>query len=240
MTLQRLAVVGARGRMGSAVVRLAREANVEVVCALDQGDSMEALKGSGAQALIEFASPRATAEACRAAAEAGVAVVSGTTGLDDAARAALDAAARSVPVLWEPNMSVGVHVLSALLKRAMELLGPGFDVEIVEAHHGKKADAPSGTAMRLAEVARAARDGAFFVHGREGRPGPRKQGEIGVHAVRGGDVIGDHTVMLLGQGERLELTHKASSRDLFAAGALRAATALVGRPFGRYALADVL
>ena len=121
-------------------------------------------------------------------------------------------------------MSVGVHVLAALVEHALAALGPTFDVEIVETHHRAKVDAPSGTALRLADVAKNARARPRFVHGREGRPGARKPDEIGVHAVRGGDVIGDHTVLLFGDGERIELTHRASSRDLFARGALRAAS----------------
>ena len=136
-------------------------------------------------------------------------------------------------------MSVGVHVLSALLERAIAALGPDYDIEIVEAHHRMKVDAPSGTALRLAEVARAARGGRY-VTGREGKPGARTGDEIGVLALRGGDVIGDHTAFLLGDGERIELTHRASSRDLFARGALRSGVWLVGRPAGRYRLADVL
>jgi 4-hydroxy-tetrahydrodipicolinate reductase len=131
-------------------------------------------------------------------------------------------------------------VLSELVARAVAQLGPGFDVEIVEAHHGRKVDAPSGTALRLAEVARAARGGGELVHGRSGRPGARAASEIGVHAVRGGDVVGDHVVLLLGTGERLELAHRATSRDVFAAGALRAAEWLAGRAPGRYRWADVL
>jgi 4-hydroxy-tetrahydrodipicolinate reductase len=144
-------------------------------------------------------------------------------------------------------MSVGIHVLSAILARAIAALGPGYDVDIVETHHRMKVDAPSGTAIRLAEVARTAvqaRDGeaSRLVYGREGRPGARASlpSEIGVLAVRGGDVVGDHTIHLMADGERLELTHRAQSRDLFARGALRAAGWIVGRPPRRYRLDDVL
>jgi 4-hydroxy-tetrahydrodipicolinate reductase len=147
----------------------------------------------------------------------------------------------SVPVLWEANMSVGVHVLVALVRDAVAALGPGFDIEIVETHHAKKVDAPSGTALLLADAARDAREGgAPLAHGRSGRPGPRPGTEIGVHAVRGGDVIGDHTVHLLGGGERLELTHRATSRDVFALGALHAARWIVGKGAGVYTMRDVL
>src|SRR5262249_29985584 len=142
-------------------------------------------------------------------------------------------------VLWEPNMSVGVHVLAALVEKAASALGPAFDVEVVEVHHRAKVDAPSGTAIRLGDVVKKAR-GSHYVHGREGRPGPRKPDELGMHAIRGGDVIGDHTVFFFGDGERIELTHRASSRDLFAHGAVRAAAWLAGRGAGRYSLSDVL
>jgi 4-hydroxy-tetrahydrodipicolinate reductase len=137
-------------------------------------------------------------------------------------------------------MSVGVHVLGALVAKAIAMLGPDFDVEVVEAHHKLKVDAPSGTALRIAEIAREARGGARFVHGREGKPGARAATEIGIHAVRGGDVVGDHTVLLLGAGERVELVHRASSRELFASGALRVARWIAGKPAGRYRMEDVL
>ena len=138
-------------------------------------------------------------------------------------------------------MSVGVQVLAQLVRRAIELLGMGFDVEISETHHRMKVDAPSGTAKRLAEVAKEARgDRDALITGRDGRPGRRPDREIAVLAMRGGDVIGDHTVHLLGQGERIELTHRATSRDLFASGAVRAAQWIVGKSPGRYTLTDVL
>jgi 4-hydroxy-tetrahydrodipicolinate reductase len=256
----RLAVTGARGRMGSAVVRLAADRGLTVVRAVsrrgageDLGpplglpvtgvvveDDVTRLASGGFDVAIDFSVASAVAPAAAAVAASGSAFVSGTTGLDADAERALDDAARLVPVLWEPNMSVGVHVLGRLLRSAILALGDGFDVEIVETHHKKKVDAPSGTALRLAGIATDARGGGDLHHGRVGRPGPRSPGEIGLHAVRGGDVIGDHVVHLLGQGERLELVHRASDRDLFALGALRAAAWLVGRPPGRYTLGDVL
>jgi 4-hydroxy-tetrahydrodipicolinate reductase len=144
-----------------------------------------------------------------------------------------------VPVLWEPNMSLGVHVLASLVARAAAEL-PDWDAEIVETHHRAKVDAPSGTALRLAEAVQKARAGTRLVHGRQGRPGARSPHEIGMHALRGGDVVGDHEVHLLGGGERIELTHRATSRDVFAHGALRAAAWIVGKAAGSYTLADVL
>jgi 4-hydroxy-tetrahydrodipicolinate reductase len=236
----RIAVVGARGRMGRTIVALAEEQRLEVVAAIDTGDRLSVLGASGAEVAIDFSSPGATTELAKVASEAGIAIVSGTTGLGDEAHAALDRAATKVAVAWEPNMSVGVHVLGALVARAIGMLGSDFDIEIVEAHHRLKVDAPSGTAIRIADIAREARGGARFVHGREGKPGARAPAEIGVHAIRGGDVVGDHTVYLLGAGERIELVHRASSRELFASGALRVARWIVGRAPGRYGMDDVL
>lgn len=255
----RVAVLGANGRMGRTVVRLARDAGMQVVCAIGVGDEgrdvgelagigaigtklvtdVEALARSGAQVVIDFSSPAALVKVAAASASAGIAIVSGTTGLDAAATEALDVASAKCAVLWEPNMSVGVHVLASLVEKAMAALGPTFDVEVVEVHHRAKVDAPSGTAIRLGDVVKNARAGRY-VNGREGRPGPRKPDEIGMHAVRGGDVVGDHTVFFFGDGERLELTHRATSRELFAHGAVRAAAWLASQKPGRYRLGDML
>jgi 4-hydroxy-tetrahydrodipicolinate reductase len=236
-----IAVLGARGRMGRAIVRLAAEHDAEVVYTIDAGEGdLADLGKSKAHVLVDFSAPTIAREAARACAATGrVALVSGTTGLDEETKRVLDEAARRVPVLWEPNMSVGVFVLGEVVKRALAMLGDAFDVEIVETHHAMKADAPSGTANRLAEIVHEALSGPV-VTGRSGKPGARPRGEIGVLAVRGGDVVGDHTVHLLGAGERLELTHRATSRDVFALGALRAATWIAGKPAGRYTIADVL
>ncbi len=255
----RIAVLGASGRMGRAVVRLAHEAGDTVVLAVGASDlgadagvlsgigplgvsitsDIDALNHVGAHAVVDFSAPGALAHALEICASLGLAIASGTTGLDDSVHHALTHASTRTAVLWEPNMSVGIHVLSKLLADAAKTLGEEYDIEIVEAHHRLKVDAPSGTALRLADVAKQARGGRF-VTGREGKPGARAPEEIGVLAVRGGDVIGDHTVHLLGDGERLELTHRASSRDLFARGALRAARWLSRQAPGRYGLGDVL
>lgn len=258
--MTRVAVVGASGRMGRAVVRAARAEGMSVVCAVgatdvgrDVGDlagvgslgvyvvdGLAALEGAHAEVVVDFSAPTATLALAPIAAAAGTAIVSGTTGLDDRARGALEQAASEVAVLWEPNMSVGVHVLSRLAAEAAAALGD-WDIEIVETHHRAKVDAPSGTALRLAEVLQRARGpGATVVHGRHGSPGVRARNEIGVHALRGGDVVGDHVVHLMGGGERLELTHRATSRDVFAHGALRAARWIAGRARGWYSLRDVL
>ncbi len=204
-------------------------------------DGLAALENAKVDVIVDFSAPHLMTSLAPIAAAAKSALVSGTTGLDDAGRRALALAAERVPVLWEPNMSLGVHVLSQLVAQAVGALGD-WDIEIVETHHHSKIDAPSGTALRLAEVAQRARgEGATrLVHGREGKPGARPAEEIGMHALRGGDVIGDHTVHLFGGGERLELTHRATSRDVFAHGALRAARWISGRAAGAYSLSDVL
>jgi 4-hydroxy-tetrahydrodipicolinate reductase len=256
----RLGVVGASGRMGRAVVRLAVADGASIawaVAAADVGRDVGELAGiaplgvrvaeglgavdvATADVVIDFSAPPVTvALAALLASTRKVALVTGTTGLDEPARQALARAATQVPLLTEPNMSLGVHVLARLVEEAVRAL-EGFDVEIIETHHGAKVDAPSGTALLLLEAAARARPASKTVHGRQGLPGARPAGEIGVHAVRGGDVIGDHVVHLLGRGERLELTHRATSRDVFAHGALRAARWLAGKPAGAYTLRQVL
>ena len=257
----RIAVVGASGRMGRAIVRLAENEGIDVVCAVgasdigrDVGelagigaigtpvvDGLGALEAVRADVVVDFSAPGATRALAPIAATAGSAIVSGTTGLDEPALAALDAAAASVPVFWEPNTSAGVHVLGEIVEQAARALAD-WDIEIVEMHHHGKADAPSGTALRLAERAADARSPAAMrlVHGRSGRPGARSPSEIGMHALRGGDVVGEHIVYLAGGGERIELAHRATSRDVFAHGALRAVRWIAGRPAGRYSMRDVL
>jgi 4-hydroxy-tetrahydrodipicolinate reductase len=258
----KIAVSGASGRMGQAVVRLAAGAGATIVGAIesrkaptlgrDVGDvagignvgveiGADASAGLlGAEVVIDFSTAAALPMLVQLAMRAKVAVVSGTTGLDTTCERVLDEAARVVPVLSSPNMSVGVHVLARLAAQAVKQLGPGYDIEIVETHHRAKIDAPSGTAKRLLEAVMEARTDLRPVHGREGNVGARRDLEVGVHAIRGGDVIGDHTVHLFGAGERIELTHRATSRDLFARGALAAARFLAGKPPGRYTMADVV
>lgn len=256
----RVAVVGASGRMGRAVVRAACEQGLSVVCAVgttdvgrDVGelsgagplgvcvvDGLAALEGARADVVVDFSAPAATLALAPVAAASGVAIVSGTTGLDERTRAALERAASQVAVLWEPNMSLGVHVLTRIAAEAATAL-PDWDIEIVETHHRAKIDAPSGTALRLADVLQRARTpDTVLVHGRHGRPGARSRNEIGMHALRGGDIVGDHVVHLMGGGERLELAHRATHRDVFAHGALRAVLWIAGRARGWYSLSDVL
>ena len=241
MALVRLAVVGASGRMGEAVLRLARvSGDFEVVCEMSEGGDFSAVERAKPHVAIDFSRPSGTRVLADIAARAKFALVIGTTGLDAACAHALDEAAKKSPVLVSSNLSIGIHVLGVLVERAAKML-EDFDIEIVEAHHKRKVDAPSGTALTLATIVREARTPSpTLVHGREGQVGARKPGEVGVHAVRGGDVVGDHTVFFFGEGERLELSHKASNRDLFARGALRAAKWIVTKSPGIYGMRDML
>lgn len=259
----KLAIFGVTGRMGLAIARLAHAApDVELVggvCSDEDpgvGKDIGELAGIGqigvvttpdiasgllgADVVIDFSTAAAVAGLVNVAARQKIAVVSGTTNIDDSAQKAFDKAAQTVPVLWAPNMSLGVQVLAELVEQAVRRLGLGFDVEITEVHHRKKVDSPSGTAKRLAEAARSARSELRELHGRSGDVGARTREEMAVFGLRGGDVVGDHTVYLFGQGERLELTHRASNRDLFAHGAIAAARFVAGKPPQRYTIADVL
>jgi 4-hydroxy-tetrahydrodipicolinate reductase len=196
-----------------------------------------------ADVVVDFTSHEASVKNTSVAAENGVAMVIGSTGFTADAKARIRQDAARIPVVLSPNMSVGVNVMFALVAQAARVLGDAYDVEIVEMHHGKKKDAPSGTAVRLAEVAAEslgrdpARDVVYARHGMIGERTPR---EIGVMSLRGGDVVGEHTVFFAGQGERLEVTHRATSRDQFARGALRAALWVKGRAPGMYDMHDVL
>jgi 4-hydroxy-tetrahydrodipicolinate reductase len=192
--------------------------------------------------VIDFSTPLATAAHAALCAKAGVALVTGTTGLCEVERGALLAAAKKVPVVWAPNMSVGVQVLSLAVQEAARRLGEGWDREVLEIHHKLKKDAPSGTALKLAEDAAGAlglsKEKLRFA--RSGLTGERPEGEIGVQSLRGGEVVGEHTVFFFGEGERLELKHCAQSREQFAKGALRAARWLQAKPAGLYSMGDVL
>jgi len=258
----KVAVVGAAGRMGRAVVRLCLASeDVVLVGAADAGTSPHLGRDAGelagvgnvgvaiganpagavlgADVLIDFSTAAAFGAVVNAARKASVALVSGTTGLGPDAISTLNDAGREIPILWAPNMSLGVQVLARLVEQAVAALA-GYDVEIVETHHNRKIDAPSGTATMLVERAAAARPDLAPVFGRQGQVGARPSGEIGVHALRGGGVVGDHSVHLLGSFDRLEITHRASDRALFAQGAITAARYVMGRSAGRYTLADVL
>jgi 4-hydroxy-tetrahydrodipicolinate reductase len=228
--------------MGQAIAAAAWKADAEIAACLDLGDDIGA-HISNCDVVVDFSNPNsseAIASACR---EAKKPAVIGTTGHSKAERTAIEGLALSVPVVLSPNFSVGVNALFWLTRKAAEMLGENFDLEITEMHHHLKKDAPSGTAKKLAEILCDVRglDYAKNVrHGREGLVGERPGNEIGVHSIRGGDVVGDHTVTFAGSGERLELTHKAASRETFALGALRAAKWIVGKTPGLYSMEDVL
>jgi len=239
----RITLVGAAGRMGQATkTAIGAEPGWEIAAECEQGDAISRCLAD-CDVVIDFSSPDATKSNCAACVEFRKPLVIGTTGHSLEQLSAIEGAAKSVAILLAANFSVGVNALFWLTRKAAELLGESFDLEIVETHHRLKKDAPSGTAKRLAEVlceARGLRYGEDITHGREGLAGERPRKEIGVHAIRAGDVVGDHTVIFASSGERLELTHKASSRETFALGALRAARWIIGKPAGLYTMEDVL
>ena len=238
----RVLLVGAKGRMGQAIAAAAEPAGAVIVAGLDLGDDLTKEIG-GCDVVVDFSHPSATEAVGRACLDASKPWVIGTTGHSNEQRASIEKTAQSLPVVLSPNFSIGVNALFWLTREAARMLGDDFDLEIVETHHRLKKDAPSGTARKLAEILCELRklDYAKDVrHGREGLIGERSAREIGVHSIRAGDVVGDHTVTLAGPGERLELTHKASSRETFAAGALRAAGWVAGKPPGLYSMQDVL
>jgi 4-hydroxy-tetrahydrodipicolinate reductase len=243
-SLTRLVVVGARGRLGGLVVAAARAEQLDVV-EVGRGDDLAAvLRAIPAgercdSVVVDVALPGQVAERVAACGAAGVAAVVATTGLSAAEQAAVDDAARAIPVLQAANLSPGAH-LAALLSGLAAKAMPDADVEVVEVHHRKKKDAPSGTALMLARAVNDARGGgARFVTSRDGEA-PRQPGDIGVVAVRGGDVVGEHTISFFVDGERVEIVHKVSDRGIFARGALLAARFLVGRAPGRVTMQDVL
>ena len=201
-----------------------------------------ALTGARAEVVIDFTSAEASLVHARLCAERGVPIVVGSTGFSLVQRSELKALSHKVALVVSPNTSIGVNLVVQMAGLLARALGEGFDVEVVETHHRMKKDAPSGTALRLAEELASAlgRTSADFTLGRQGQVGQRQKREIGVQAIRGGDVVGDHTVLFLGDGERVELTHRATSRDTFALGALRAARWVVGRAPGLYDMLDVL
>ena len=258
LTLTRVAVIGAAGRMGREVARVALEdesfelvGGVVEAQAPDLGADLGELCSwgragvgatkeppAGADALVEFTTPEATVEHLGY----GRPVVIGTTGLSDEQLARVEEAAGNVPIVLAPNMSLGVNLVREVVRELTEKLGAGYDVEIVEAHHRNKVDAPSGTALLLARAAAEGRDrdlDEISVYGREGRS-PRGEGEIGIHALRGGAVVGEHRVIFYGLGEEVEVAHRALSRRTFATGALRAARFVAGAPPGLYSMRDVL
>ena len=256
----KVAIVGAAGRMGQALLRLAASEGIEPVAAIEgaqcplvgQAVKLEGLSrplvyttewSEEAEAVIDFSFHAAVPAHLAAAVARGQGYVLCTTGLTAEEQAAALAAAKKIPLVWSSNMSTGVNLLLELVRKAAQTLGIEYDIEITETHHRMKKDAPSGTALMLAEAAAAGRGVKLAdvgCHGRDGLVGERPAGEIGIHALRGGSVVGDHTVMFMADEERIEITHKAVTREVFAKGALRAAKWLAGRAAGRYSMRDVL
>ncbi len=263
--MQNVVIVGSSGRMGHALLEaVTGDPELRLHAALDRADSAQFGKDAGAlfgvacgvnvgadlgaalhgaNVLVDFTRPEPSLAYLAACRQAGVGMVIGTTGFTAAQKEVIAAAATDIAIVFAPNMSVGVNLLINLVQSAARVLAQGYDIEIIEAHHRHKVDAPSGTALRLGEAAAAAlgrRLEECAVYGREGVTGERDPSAIGFATVRGGDVVGDHTVLFAGIGERVELTHKASSRATFALGALRAAKFLAGRKSGLFDMQDVL
>jgi len=239
----RVIITGSKGRMGNALLAcLPQHPQLQLAGQIDQGEDLRPLITS-ADVVIDFSSHTATAGIASLCAEHGKAIVVGTTGHSTESRAGIVGFRSRIPMVMSSNFSTGVNTLFWLTRKAAEILGPGFDLEIIEMHHHHKKDAPSGTARTLAEILAEVRGQQLekvLRHGREGIVGERSNAEIGMHSVRGGDVIGDHTVIFAGEGERLELSHKAASRETFANGALRAAAWIVKQKHGLYDMQDVL
>lgn len=239
-----LLVTGKSGRMGQSVIQAADQEPAVVVSAThDAGENLAAAIAQ-ADTVIDFTIHKFTRELLDAALKNGTRLVIGTTGHTDEERAAIREAGKTLPIVYAPNFSVGVNTLFWLTRKAAQILTQDrFDIEVTEMHHRHKIDAPSGTARRLLEILNEETGTSYeddIAHGRFGNVGPRPPREIGMHTLRGGDVVGDHTVMFAADGERVELTHKASSRMTFAAGAVRAAVWLYDKPPGIYDMQDVL
>jgi 4-hydroxy-tetrahydrodipicolinate reductase len=266
MTDMRLVVAGAGGRMGQTLIRLiAEEAGVVLAGAVEDRGSDGVGRDAGevagttalgvtvtddaaaalaaADGLIDFTTPSATAALAAAAAKAGVIDIIGTTGLSAADNEAIDKAARQIPIVQAGNMSLGVNILARFVREAAAALDMTFDIEIAEMHHRHKVDAPSGTALLFGREAAAGRGIGLETHSvriRDGQTGPRRTGDIGFSVMRGGTIVGDHRVIFAGDGETIELTHRAFDRAIFARGAIKAALWARGRRPGRYSMNDVL
>ena len=259
----KVAINGACGRMGSRLVSLVSEAaDLELAAALERqgrpeiGQDIGELAGVGklglpleadltrdVDVMVDFSTPDATMQRLARSLEKKISMVIGTTGLSTEQLAQINEAAETIPILISPNMSVGVNVLFAVAAEVAKTLGEDFDIEIVELHHRFKKDAPSGTALKVAQNIAAALGKNLdecAVYGRKGIVGERPKGEIAVHAIRGGDIVGEHHIIFSTLGERVELVHRAHTRDAFARGALRAARFIVGKPAGKYEFSDML
>lgn len=239
----KIAIVGAAGRMGQKLCELAKEAGLEVAYKVDVADGYATTWGTDCEGVIDFSYHAGVPAAIAKAAEEGIPYVIGTTGITADEQKVVDAAAKKIPVVQSGNYSLGVNLLLELVKKAATVLGPQYDIEVTEMHHKHKKDAPSGTALMLAKSAAEGRGVNFAekaVYGRKGDIGERPVGEIAIHALRGGSVVGDHTVMFAGDLERVEITHKAQDRAAFAAGALEALKWAKGKKPGIYNMRNVL
>lgn len=239
----KIAVLGAAGRMGKMLCTLSGGCGCEVVSKVDIAEGYDREWSADVEGVVDFSFHAAVPAAIGKAAEHGMPYVIGTTGITDEEQKSVEAAARKIPVVQSGNYSLGVNFLIEMVKKAAEVFGPDYDVEIAEMHHRHKKDAPSGTALMLAKAVAAGRGVDFAkaaIYGRSGEVGERRSGEIAIHALRGGSVVGDHTVMFAGDVERIELTHKAQSREAFAAGALRALVWAKGKKPGIYDMRHVL
>lgn len=241
MSSPSLVIIGAAGRMGHALQEAAKAARLTVAAALDQGDDLAAGIGQG-DVVIDFSFHAITGDVIEQCIAQKKALVIGTTGHTSVEKAALETKAAGIPTVWAGNYSVGVNLLYALTRRAAAVLGPDYNAEVTEMHHRFKKDAPSGTAARMLEIILEERNLAenALRHGRSGITGERTDDEVGIHSLRGGDVVGEHTAMFAGMGERLELTHRATDRGIFARGALRAAQWVADQPAAVYDMQHVL
>ena len=240
--MTKIGIFGSNGRMGRAIAAVIAESDGTLAGGADEGGDFDSLAAKS-DVLVDFSSPAALAEHLAAAESAGTAIVIGTTGLGPEHHAAINSAARSIPVLQAANTSLGVNLLAHLVRETAARLGTDWDIEIVEMHHRHKVDAPSGTGLLLGYAAAAGRGvdlADVAVRNRDGITGERSEGAIGFGVLRGGSVAGDHHVIFAGEGERIELGHRAESRAIFAQGAVKAALWLAGKPAGRYAMTDVL
>ncbi|HTJ96457.1 MAG TPA: 4-hydroxy-tetrahydrodipicolinate reductase [Rhodocyclaceae bacterium] len=261
----RYAIAGSAGRMGRMLIESVLQSDDGVLAAAlehesspfigkDAGELVGAACGvkitadfasalAGCDVLIDFTRPEGTLLHLQACVQNKVGIIIGTTGFDAAGKAAIEAASKSIPVVFAPNMAVGVNAVFKLLEVAAKILNDGYDIEVIESHHRHKVDAPSGTALRMGEVVAKALDRNLeedAVYGREGHTGERPAKQIGFSTIRGGDIVGDHTVLFAGVGERIEITHKSASRMPYASGSLRAARFLKGKSNGLFDMQDVL
>lgn len=240
--MARIGIIGSEGAMGHALAQVIAATGHALAGGIDRGGCAEKL-ADASDVLVDFSAPGALCINLHAAIGAGIPIVVGTTGLEDKHHAAIDEAARVVPVLQTGNTSLGVTLLAHLVREAAARLGPDWDIEILEMHHRRKVDAPSGTALLLGEAAAAGRGIELAAHserGRDGNTGARKEGAIGFASLRGGTVAGEHSVILAGEEERIVLAHSAENRSIFARGAVHAAEWLSGKPARRYTMSEVL